>query len=54
MQSAPTVTALGGKGHQTIRALVVYSRRGISLFGFGATKGEVEDAQIWTARVPGA
>jgi hypothetical protein len=53
-QLSPNVTALGGKGHQTLRALVVYSRHGISLFGFGATnEGEVEDARVWTARVPG-
>jgi len=51
-QVSPTVTALGGPGDQSLRALVVYSRRGITLLGFGVTnEGDVEDAQVWAARL---
>lgn len=51
-QYSPMVTALGGPGDQSLRALVVYAHRGITLLGFGVREvGDVEDAQVWTARV---
>jgi hypothetical protein len=49
-QDAPAVTALGGAGDQELRALVVYSRHGVALFGFGvSTVDSVEEARVWGA-----
>jgi len=51
-QASPSVTALGGPGDQGLRALVVYSRHGITLFGFGVTNdGESDNARVWGATV---
>jgi serine/threonine protein kinase len=48
----PTISALGGDGDQSLRALVAYGRQRIGLLGFGVTdEGEIEDAQVWTAIV---
>ena len=48
----PTISALGGPGDQSLRALVAYGRQRIGLLGLGVTnEGEVEDAQVWTAIV---
>jgi hypothetical protein len=50
-QSNPNVTALGGRGDQSLRAIVVYLRHGITLFGFGVTQeGETLDGGVWGAR----
>lgn len=49
-QESPTVTELGGPGEQELRALVVYSRHGIALFGFGvSTVDGTEEARVWSA-----
>jgi serine/threonine-protein kinase len=50
IQESQTVTALGGAGDQELRALVVYSRHGIALFGFGvSTVDAAEEAKVWGA-----
>ncbi len=49
-QASPSVTALGGPGDQELRALVVYGRHGITLFGFGVANVDgVDDARVWAA-----
>jgi hypothetical protein len=46
-------SALDGAADQSMRAVVVYRRHGISLLAFGVTRqGESEDAQVWTATDP--
>jgi hypothetical protein len=50
-QSNPNVTALGGRGDQSLRAIVVYGRHGITLFGFGVTQeADTLDGGVWGAR----
>jgi hypothetical protein len=50
----PTASDLGGRGDQSLRALVPYGRPRIVLLGFGVTdEGEVEDAQVWAAALLG-
>jgi len=46
-------SALDGAADQSMRAVVVYRRHGISLLAFGVTRqGDSEDAQVWTATDP--
>jgi hypothetical protein len=45
------VTALGGRGDQSLRAIVVYRRHEIALFAFGVTQDEdTLDGGVWGAR----
>jgi hypothetical protein len=53
-QTTPPVesaaAALGGRGDQSLRALIAYDRHGISLLGFGVTnEGDDGNAHVWTA-----
>jgi hypothetical protein len=50
--TALDASALGGKGDQSIRSLLVYGRHGFALLGFGVTnQGANENAHVWTARL---
>ncbi len=45
-----TVIALGGRGDQSLRALLRYGHHQIALLGFGVTdEGDNENAHVWTA-----
>jgi hypothetical protein len=49
-QSSTNVTALGGRGDQSLRAVVVYRRHDITLFGFGITQEvDLVDGGVWGA-----
>jgi serine/threonine-protein kinase len=51
-QSSPNVTALGGRGDQTLRAVLEYGRHGITLFGFGVVQeDDTLNARVWSAIV---
>jgi serine/threonine-protein kinase len=51
-QSSPNVTALGGRGAQTLRAVLEYRRHGITLFGFGIVQqDDTLNARVWSAIV---
>jgi tRNA A-37 threonylcarbamoyl transferase component Bud32 len=51
-QSSPNVTALGGRGDQTLRAVIEYRRHGITLFGFGVVQqDDTLNARVWSAIV---
>jgi hypothetical protein len=53
-QSSPAVTALGGPGDQSLRAVVVYGSRGVTLFAFGLSEDATSvAARVWSARAIG-